>query len=88
MRSVYNSYSKTLYTSEYGEVTSYSIPSLNKISEYNESRTNGTPIAAAPNSDKIAVDYSDLVCIFSGKDLKLIAEIDYPEASYAPQNIV
>lgn len=88
MRSVYNSYSKTLYTSEYGEVTSYSIPSLNKISEYNESRTNGTPIAAAPNSDKIAVDYSDLVCIFSGKDLKLIAEIDYPEASYAPQNIL
>ena len=88
MKSLYNSYSNTLYASSYNEVTSYAIPSLTTISEYKNGKGNGTPIAAALNSDKIAVDYSDEICIFSGKELKLIATINYPEVAYAPKDIL
>ena len=88
MKSLYNSYSNTLYASSYNEVTSYAIPSLTTISEYKNGKGNGTPIAAAPNSDKIAVDYSDQICIFSGKELKLITTINYPEVPYAPKDIL
>lgn len=88
MSSLYSAYSNVIYASQYGEVTSFAIPSLTSINEYNGNRTNGTPVAAAPNSGKIAVDYSSQVCIFSGEDLKLVAEINYPENHYAPNNIV
>lgn len=88
MRSIYSAYSNVLYACEYGEVTSYAIPSLSKISEHEDYRNNGTPIAVAPNSDKIAVYYSNQVSLFSGKELRLIAEISYTEEPYTPKNIL
>uniref|UniRef100_UPI0005CA028B hypothetical protein n=3 Tax=Bacteroides TaxID=816 RepID=UPI0005CA028B len=69
---LYSLYSNILYTSQYAEVNSYNIPSLTKIAEFKETKSSAVPIAASPNSDKIVVDYSDQVYIFSGKDLNPI----------------
>ena len=85
---LYSLYSNILYTSQYAEVNSYNIPSLTKIAEFKETKSSAVPIAASPNSDKIAVDYSDQVYIFSGKDLNPIAKIDYPDNNNVPKDIL
>ena len=85
---LYSLYSNILYTSQYAEVNSYNIPSLTKIAEFKETKSSAVPIAASPNSDKIVVDYSDQVYIFSGKDLNPIAKIDYPDNNNVPRDIL
>lgn len=85
---LYNAYSNTLYASEYSEVTSYTVPTLEKAGECKGEDLLKRSFAASPNSDKIALDYWDCVRIFSGKELRLLAKIDYPESGHLPKQVL
>lgn len=89
LRNIYSPYSNTWYTSNYNEVTSYSFPDLKTISEFKDVYgSNATPIAVAPNSNKVAVEYNyGYLRLFTGRDLESSVIVYYPESNYAASRI-
>lgn len=89
MRSLYSPYSNTLYACQYGDITSYSIPKLTAINEFNEDLNNGTPVTVAPNSDKVAINYDGYLRIFSNQYLSHNVKAYYPDiTSYRPRQFI